>query len=295
MKIAVTGATGLIGSALCGSLTADGHNVLRLVRRKPQNSAEVEWNPRTGDVDLAGLENVQAIVHLAGAGVGDHRWTDDYKREIRDSRVLGTTTIAKAAAALDPKPEALVCGSAIGYYGDRGDEVLTEESAKGTGFLCDVVADWEAAADPAREADIRVVHARTGLVVSQQGGAWQRMIKLFKAGIGGRLGSGRQYWSFISIEDEVAALRFLIDNNGLRGPVNLTAPNPITNNDATKDLAHALHRPAALPVPSFALKAALGEFSSEVLSSSRVIPQRLSDAGFQWSAPTMDAALKQIL
>ena len=295
MKIAVTGASGLIGSALCADLTSVGHDVVRLVRRQPRDSAEIQWDPKRGDVDLAGLQGVQAIVHLAGAGVGDHRWTDAYKREIRDSRVLGTATIAKAAAALDPKPETLVSGSAIGYYGDRGEEVLTEDSAKGTGFLCDVVADWEAAADPAREADIRVVHPRTGLVVSQHGGAWQRMIKLFRAGIGGRLGSGTQYWSFISIQDEIAALRFLIDNRELEGPVNLTAPTPITNKQATKDLAHALHRPAALPVPSFALKAALGEFSSEVLSSSRVIPQRLTNAGFRWSAPTMEEALRQIL
>lgn len=295
MRVAVTGASGLIGTALCTSLEGDGHTVLRLVRRETANPSEVTWNPATGDVDLAALANVDAIVHLAGAGVGDHRWSEEYKQEIRSSRVLGTTTIASAAAALDPKPAVLVCASAIGYYGDRGDEKLTEQSSKGTGFLSDVVADWEAAADPARHAGIRVVNARTGLVVSEAGGAWERMIKLFKAGVGGRLGSGKQVWSFISLDDEVAALRFLIDNESLNGPVNLTSPHPVTNSEATKALAHALNRPAALPVPAFALKIALGEFSTEVLSSSRVLPQRLTEAGFTWSAPTMDQALQQIL
>lgn len=295
MRVAVTGASGLIGTALCASLESDGHTVIRLVRRPAVNPGEATWDPTSGDVDLEALQGVNAIVHLAGAGVGDHRWSDEYKEEIRSSRVLGTTTISSAAAALDPKPEVLVCGSAIGFYGDRGDEKLTEQSSKGTGFLSDVVADWEAAADPARHAGIRVVNARTGLVVSEAGGAWERMIKLFKAGVGGRLGSGKQVWSFISLDDEVAALRFLIDNNSLSGPVNLTAPNPVTNSEATKSLARALRRPAALPVPAFALKVALGEFSTEVLGSSRVLPQRLTEAGFEWSAPTMDQALAQIL
>lgn len=295
MRVAVTGASGLIGSALCTSLREDGHDVITLVRRAPTSANEVEWNPQTGNVDLDGLQGVDAIVHLAGAGVGDHRWTDEYKEEIRSSRVLGTTAIARAAAELNPQPRVLVCGSAIGYYGDRGDEPLTEASSKGTGFLSDVVADWEAAADPARHAGIRVAHARTGLVVSDKGGAWERMIKIFKLGGGGKLGSGKQVWSFISLTDEVRALRFLIDNDDLSGPVNLTAPHPVTNAEATKALAEALHRPSFLPVPAFALKAALGEFSTEVLSSSCVLPQRLTETGFEWSAPTMDAALKQIL
>lgn len=295
MRVAITGASGLIGTALCADLESDGHTVLRMVRRDAQSASEVRWDPRSGEVDLAALEGVDAIVHLAGAGVGDHRWTESYKAEIRDSRVLGTTTIASAAAALTNKPSVLVSGSAIGFYGDRGDERLTEDSGKGMGFLSDVVADWEAAADPARHADIRVVHPRTGLVVSTQGGAWQRMVKLFKLGMGGRLGSGEQFWSFISLADEVAALRYLIDNEGLSGAVNLTAPDPVTNREATADLAAALKRPAALPVPSFALKAVLGEFSIEVLGSSRVIPTRLLDAGFNWSAPTMRDALAQAL
>ena len=291
MRVAVTGASGLIGRALCADLTADNHDVVRLVRRTPSAPEELGWDPVNGEVDLAGLEGVDVIVHLAGAGVGDHRWTEQYKAEIRDSRVLGTTTIASAAAALVRKPRALISASAIGYYGDRGDERLTEASDKGTGFLSDVVADWEAAADPARHAGIRVAHPRTGLVVSSEGGAWQRMIKLFKFGIGGRLGQGEQYWSFISIADEIAALRFLIDNENLDGAFNLTAPHPVTNREATADLK----RPAKLPVPSFALRVALGEFSIEVLGSSRVIPTRLTEAGFAWTAPTMPEALEQIL
>lgn len=295
MRVAITGASGLIGTALCADLEADNHTVIRLVRRAPQAPSEVRWDPRSGEVDLAALEGVDAIVHLAGAGVGDHRWTENYKAQIRDSRVLGTTTIASAAAALTAKPKVLVSGSAIGFYGDRADERLTEDSGKGMGFLSDVVADWEAAADPARHAGIRVVNPRTGLVVSTNGGAWQRMVKLFKLGLGGRLGSGEQYWSFISLADEVRALRFLIDNEALTGPINLTAPNPVTNREATTALASALNRPAALPVPSFALRAALGEFSIEVLGSSRVIPTRLLDAGFSWSAPTMGDALAQAL
>ncbi len=295
MRIAITGASGLIGSALCASLAVDGHTVQRLVRRDPINEAEVQWNPQSGEVDIAALEGVDAIVHLAGAGVGDHRWTESYKAEIRDSRVLGTTAIASAAGALKTKPRVLVSASAIGFYGDRGDEELTEDSRKGVGFLSDVVADWEAAADPARHADIRVVHPRTGLVVSDKGGAWQRMIKLFKFGVGGRLGTGDQYWSYISIADEVAALRFLIDNESLQGPINLTSPNPVTNREATTALASALNRPAFLPVPSLALRAALGEFSIEVLGSSRVLPTRLTEAGFTWTAPTMSEALAAIL
>jgi uncharacterized protein (TIGR01777 family) len=255
----------------------------------------VFWDPNSGDLDLAGLEGVEVVFHLAGAGVGDHRWTNEYKAIIRDSRVLGTATISSAAGAMSQPPSVLVCASAIGYYGDRGSEVLTEDSEKGTGFLSDVVADWEVAADPARHAGIRVVNARTGLVVSTDGGAWQRMIRIFKLGVGGRLGSGHQYWSFISIADEVRALRYLADTPSLEGPVNLTAPNPVTNAQATTALGTALHRPTFIPAPAFALRAVLGEFSIEVLGSSRVLPARLLDSGFTFTAPTMQEALNEAL
>ncbi|NQU36343.1 MAG: TIGR01777 family protein [Actinobacteria bacterium] len=293
MRIAITGASGLIGSALTESLTNDGHHVLRLVRRQPTSHDEVRWDPKAGDIDLPGLAGTESIVHLAGAGVGDHRWTDDYKREIHDSRVLGTQTIARAAAELGVA--SLISGSAIGYYGDRGDEKLTEESTKGYGFLSDVVADWEAAADSARLAGVRVTYARTGLVVSSEGGAWKRMLPLFKAGVGGRLGSGNQYWAFISLADEVKALRFLIDNDSISGPVNLTAPEPVTNRTATEVLASELHRPAFAAVPAFALKIALGEFSSDVLGSTRAMPTRLAQANFAWDDPTMHDAVAAII
>ncbi len=293
MRVAITGASGLIGSALGESLRSDGHQVSRLVRRTPSADDEVSWDPKSGEIDLSGLRDVDSIVHLAGAGVGDHRWTDAYKQEILDSRVLGTQTIARAAA--DVGVTSLVCGSAIGYYGDRGDERLSEDSSKGFGFLSDVVADWEAAAALAEQAGVRVTYARTGLVVSSEGGAWKRMLPLFKAGAGGRLGSGRQFWSFIALSDEVRALRFLIDSESIRGPVNITAPEPVTNRVATDVLAKELHRPSFAAVPALALKAALGEFSSEVLGSTRAIPARLIDAGFKWDAPTMREAVSAIL
>ncbi len=204
MKIAITGASGLIGTALVPTLRAQGHDVLRLVRRSATAADEVTWDPTAGTVDLAALKGTDAVIHLAGAGVGDHRWTDAYKRTILDSRVQGTGAIARAVAALDPAPSVLISASAIGYYGDTGDDAVDESGPKGVGFLADVVEQWEAAADPARAAGIRVVHPRTGLVVAGKGGAWGRMLPLFKLGVGGRLGSGKQWWSFISLTDQVA-------------------------------------------------------------------------------------------
>lgn len=305
MRVAVTGASGLIGSALVPALRARGHEVIRLVRRAPAAPDEVRWDPRTGEgarrvgeaapvgLDLAGLAGVEGIIHLAGAGVGDKRWTDAYKAEILDSRVQGTTTIARAAAALDPKPSVLVCGSAIGYYGDTGDRAVTEESPQGSGFLADVVAQWEASAQSAVDAGIRVPFARTGLVVSSKGGAWKRLMPIFKAGLGGKIGSGKQYWSFISMRDEVAALIALLEDGRYAGPVNLTAPTPVTNTEVTAAMGRVLGRPTLLPVPSFALKVALGEFSQDVLGSQRVLPRVLEKDGFTWSDPTIDSAIQQ--
>ena len=293
MRVAVTGASGLIGSALVPALRARGDEVIRLVRRAPSAPDEVRWNPDTGEVDLAGLAGVEGIVHLAGAGVGDHRWTDAYKAEILNSRVRGSRAIARAAAALDPKPSVLVCGSAIGYYGDTGDRAVDESAAQGAGFLADVVAQWEAAALPAEAAGIRVAFARTGLVVSSKGGAWKRILPIFKAGLGGKLGSGAQYWSYISLRDEVAALIALLDDARFVGPVNLTAPDPVTNAEVTTAMGQVLGRPTLLPVPGFALKIALGEFSSDVLGSQRIIPGVLESAGFTWSDPTISSAIEQ--
>jgi uncharacterized protein len=293
MRIAVTGASGLIGSALVPHLRSRGHDVVRLVRRAPSAADEVRWDPTHGDVDVAGLAGVQGVVHLAGAGVGDHRWTDAYKAEILNSRVEGTTTIATAMAALDPRPSVLVCGSAIGYYGDTGDHRVTEESPQGAGFLADVVAQWEASAQPALAAGIRVTYARTGLVVSSRGGAWKRLMPIFKLGAGGRIGSGRQYWSFISLRDEVTALTALLEDERYSGAVNLTAPDPVTNTEVTKAMGSVLGRPTLLPVPAFALKVALGEFSEDVLGSQRVVPTVLSANGFTWNDPTITSAIEQ--
>ena len=291
MRVAITGASGLIGSALVPHLRSHGHEVLRLVRRLAAAPDEISWDPTAGTVDLDALAGVDGVVHLAGAGVGDHRWTESYKREILQSRVQGTSTIARAMAALDPKPRALVCGSAIGYYGNRGDTPLDETSAPGTGFLADVVVAWEAAAAPAQEAGIRTTFARTGLVVAKGGGAFAKLMPIFRLGAGGKVGSGSQYWSFISLSDEIDALTHLLESD-LSGPVNLTAPTPVTNADATAALGKLLHRPALLPVPAFALKAVLGEFADDVLSSARVLPRVLEASGFTFSQPTISKALR---
>lgn len=293
MCIAVTGASGLIGRALVPYLRRNGHEVLRLVRRTAAAADEVSWDPIAGTVDLAGLTGIDAVVHLAGAGVGDHRWTEAYKQEIRDSRVLGTRTIANAVSQLRPRPEVLVSGSAIGYYGDTGDRAVDEDSPRGEGFLAEVVQAWEDAADPARQAGIRVVHPRTGLVVAREGGAWGRMWPLFRSGLGGTLGSGKQWWSFISLQDEVLALEYVMLH--LSGPVNLTAPKPATNAEVTAAMGRLLGRPTFLPVPSAALKFALGEFSTEILSSARVLPATLRAAGFRFLDPDIDSALRSAL
>jgi len=295
MKIAVTGASGLIGKPLVIHLREQGHDVYRMVRRATSSPDEITWNPESGFVDLDKLAGTEAVIHLAGAGVGDHRWTDAYKKEILDSRVKGTDTIARAMAALDPKPRVLVSASAIGFYGDTGDRVVTETDPAGHGFLADVVVAWEAAAHPASDAGIRVVHPRTGLVVAGDGGAWGRMFPLFKAGIGGKLGSGKQYWSWISLRDEISALTYLLENDSLSGPVNLTAPTPQTNAEITKVMGSVLGRPTLLAVPSIALKTVLGEFSSEVLGSARVLPAVLEQKGFHFQDTTIESAIRQAL
>ncbi|MEU7068917.1 TIGR01777 family oxidoreductase [Streptomyces narbonensis] len=291
-RVAVTGATGLIGRALVRSLRADGHDVLRLVRRPAATADEVEWDPKRLYVDAAGLVGVDAVVHLAGAGVGERRWTEAYKREIRDSRVLGTRAIAEALASLAEPPEVLVCGTALGYYGDTGSRAVDESAPAGTGFLPSVCVEWEAAAAPAEEAGIRVAHARTGLVVAREGGAWGRLFPVFRAGLGGRMGDGRQYWSHISLHDEVAALRHLVDTPALSGPVNLTAPEPVTNREVTAAMGRVLRRPTVCAVPAPALKLVLGDFAQDVLGSQRVLPARLLESGFDFAFPTIDEAIR---
>ncbi|MEU3050667.1 TIGR01777 family oxidoreductase [Streptomyces sp. NPDC006984] len=294
-RIAVTGSSGLVGSALVRSLRADGHPVVRLVRRPARSADEVEWDPGRQYVDAAGLAGCDAVVHLAGAGIGDHRWTDAYRREIRDSRVLGTAAVAEAIASLDRPPRVLVSGSAVGYYGDTGDRAVDEDAPPGEGFLPEVCVAWEEAAAPAQEAGVRTAFARTGLVVSREGGAWGRMFPLFRAGLGGRLGDGRQYWSFIALHDEVAALRHILDTESLSGPVNLTAPEPVTNREVTAAMGRVLHRPAVFAVPTPALRLVLGEMASEVLGSQRVLPARLLESGFSFAFPRIDGAVAAAL
>jgi uncharacterized protein (TIGR01777 family) len=300
MRVAITGSTGLIGSALTRSLLADGHQVTRLVRERSaptaaDGSRSAQWDPNRGRVQPGALDGVDAVVHLAGAGVGDKRWSTAYKQEIRRSRVLGTQTVARACADSATPPRVLVSASATGYYGDTGDGRTDESTPAGQDFLAGVCVDWEAAADPARQAGIRVVHPRTGLVVSARGGAFGRLFPLIRFGLGGRLGSGDQYWPFISLTDHIAALRFAIDDQEFSGPVNFTAPEPLTNREITSAMGRALHRPTIASVPAFALRAVLGEFASSITCSARVVPAALLKAGFAFSHPTIDEALQSVL
>ncbi|HET6816785.1 MAG TPA: TIGR01777 family oxidoreductase [Mycobacteriales bacterium] len=296
MKVVVTGSTGLIGSALVRNLRADNHDVLRLVRHAPRAADEVQWQPSSGFLEPDVVNGVDAVVHLAGAGIGDHRWTEDYKRVIRESRVSGTTAVAQAIASAAQPPRVLVSGSAVGYYGDTGEEACDESSPSGDGFLASVVRDWEAASAPASEAGVRVVNIRTGIVLSADGGLLKQMLPIFKLGLGGRLGSGRQWFSWISIADHVAAVRYLMADDDLSGPVNVTAPEPVRNKEFTKALARAVHRPAVAVVPSVALKAALGGFAEEgALVSQRVLPARLEAAGFTFTFADIDAALRALV
>jgi uncharacterized protein len=295
MDVAVTGSTGLIGTALVDALGAAGHRVVRVVRGAPTGDA-IAWDPKAGTIDGAGLEGIGGVVHLAGAGIGDRRWNDAYKREILDSRVQGTGLLARTLAGLTRPPAVLVSASAIGWYGDRGDEVLDETSGPGTGFFPDVCRQWEAAADPARAAGIRVAHPRSGIVLTPKGGALKKELPLFKLGLGGRFGTGRQWQSWIALDDEIAAIAHLLSSD-LAGPVNLTAPTPVTNAELTKTLGSVLHRPTLLPVPAFGPKLLLGpELASVVLyEGQRVVPAVLLASGFTFSQPTLEGALRSML
>ncbi|MDQ6649546.1 MAG: TIGR01777 family oxidoreductase [Actinomycetota bacterium] len=296
MKIAVTGASGLIGSALLPVLRADGHEVTKLVRRTPGAPDEARWDPALGTVDTAALVGTDAVIHLAGVGIGDRRWTDDYQHKILDSRVDGTTTISRTVAALDPRPQVLLSASAVGFYGDTGDRPIDESAPVGAGFLADVVRQWEAATAPARDAGIRVVNLRTGIVLSAAGGLLGRTLPLFKAGLGGRLGSGRQYVSWISMADEVAAIRFLLTAQDVQGPVNLAGPAPVTNADFTDSLGRAVHRPTITVAPAFALRLGVGRFADEgILIGQRVLPKALEAADFSFQHSDLDTALQAAL
>jgi uncharacterized protein (TIGR01777 family) len=289
-RIAITGASGLIGTALVGHLKSEGHTVQRLVRRAPLTADEVQWNPQTGLVDLEPLRGVDAIIHLAGVGVGDKRWNKKYKSEILNSRLLGTTAIANAVAEL--KPQVFISASAIGWYGESGNRAVVETDRAGDDFLAAVCREWEGAADLAGET--RTVKIRTGLVLDPTGGALGKMLPLFRLGLGGKMGNGKQWWSWITLHDQIRAIVFVLENP-ISGPVNLTAPNPVTNQEFTSALARAMHRPALFPAPAIALKIALGGFSSEILGSKRVIPQVLQEAGFTWDYPHISDALSQLV
>ena len=289
-KIAVTGASGLIGSALVAQLKSDGHEVQKIVRRPVRTSDEVSWNPIKGEIDLQALAGVDAIFHLAGAGVGDKRWTAAYRSEILNSRLLGTTTIATACEQL--QPDVFISASAIGYYGETGDRSVSEADRGGTDFLSIVCREWEAVADLAPS--IRTIKLRTGLVLDPTGGALGRMIPLFKFGLGGKLGSGKHWWSWITLHDQIRAMIFLM-NSKIEGAVNLTSPNPVTNQEFTAALAMALKRPAIFPAPAFALRAVLGGFSTEVLGSKKVTPKVLVDNKFEFDYPHVSSALTTLV
>jgi uncharacterized protein len=311
VKIAITGSSGLIGSALTSHLRKDGHEVLRLVRRPPGAADEIEWNPRgsTGSAGAPGaagnagpgarqatpappgLDGADAVVNLAGAPIVSGRWTAAKKREIRASRAEGTQALAAMLGGLRTPPSVLLSGSAIGWYGDTGDREMSESAPPGSGFLPGVVRDWEAATGAAEQAGIRVVHLRTGLVLAKQGGLLGQVMPLFRLGLGGRLGPGTQYMSWISITDVVGAVRFLLGRPDISGPVNLTAPHPVTNAEFTSALGSALGRPTLLWVPSVALNVALGEAAVEILKSTRVLPGRLTGAGYEFRHATIESAL----
>lgn len=296
MKVLITGSHGLIGSALVPALEQRGDTVTRLVRGAPGHG-EVAWDPRAGTIDRADVAGHDAVVNLAGAGIGDHRWTEDHKQAVLDSRVKGTRLLCETLAAVEPRPPVLVNGSAVGFYGNRGDEELTEASTGGSDFLAHVCIEWEAATAAAEAAAIRVVHLRTGIVLSGRGGALKQMLMPFKLGIGGRLGSGRQWFSWIAIDDEVGAILHAIDNASVAGPVNATAPNPATNADFTKALGRALHRPTIVPVPKLGLRALFGAEMAEVmlLSGQRVLPAALERTGYEFRLPELDQALTAVL
>ena len=293
----MTGSSGLVGSELVPALAADGHRVVRLLRGRSDAPDVLSWDPMEGRIDAAGLEGIDAVVHLAGAGIGDKKWTPDRKREIRESRVRGTTLLSETLASLTKTPAVLVSAAAVGFYGPRADEVLTEESSRGEGWLAEVVEDWEAATSAAEKAGIRVVRVRSGPILSAEGGILKRMLFPFKAGVGGRIGTGRQYMSWITLGDEVGAIRHVLTGEDLSGPVNLTAPNPVTNTEFTKTLGGIVHRPTAIPTPVRFLKIPYGAelVFNLLLSGQRVVPRRLVESGYRFQHEHLESALRELL
>ncbi|HEY0636427.1 MAG TPA: TIGR01777 family oxidoreductase [Pseudonocardiaceae bacterium] len=293
MRIAIAGSSGLIGTALVAALRQGGHDVLRLVRRRPAAPDERGWDPPAGRLDDGALDGVGAVVNLCGVGVGDRRWSGAYKQQIRDSRIHPTDVLARAVA--EHGVPVLVNASGIGYYGDTGDLVVDESTPRGEGFLAGVCRDWEAATAPAADAGARVVLLRSGLVIARSGGMMGRLTPLFRFMLGGRLGDGRQYFPWVSMDDEVGAIRHAVEHDAVRGPVNVVGPTPLTNAEFTRELARALRRPAPWVIPAFAVRAVLGEFSVEVLTGQRAVPAALERAGYAFQHRTAGAALDAVL
>ena len=298
MKTLIAGASGQLGSALAASLQSDGHDVVSLVRREPAHETEFQWNPAEGTIDGGAFVGVDTVVNYTGAGVGDKRWSDARKDVLRDSRIGTTALLAQTITDLDDKPALFLNQSAIGIYGDRGDEVITEDSVLGlvADFLAKLTKDWEAATAPVRDAGVRTVCARTGIVLIPGVQFLGRLVPLFKVGLGGPIGRGTQFWSWITLADQVAAMRFIIDSD-LEGPVNVTGPNPIRQKDFAETLGRVLGRPAIVPTPSFAIKAAMGSEAGQAvgLAGTRVVPERLLDAGFEFGDPDLEQALTRLL
>ncbi|MDO3686920.1 TIGR01777 family oxidoreductase [Micromonospora sp. C28ISP2-4] len=297
MRILMAGASGFLGTRLVDRLTADGHQVTRLVRRPPRTPAERQWNPSAAQLDPRCVADADAVVNLAGAGVGDKRWNDEYRKVIRTSRVDSTTTLAITIAGLPAadRPAVLLNSSAVGWYGNTGDRAVTEEAPAGEGFLADVCRVWEAATRPAEDAGVRVVRLRTGLPLHRDGGLLKPQLLPFRLGVAGKLGSGRQWLPWISLRDWLDAAKSLLARDDVAGPVNVVGPAPVTNAEFTRELARQLHRPAIMPIPALALKVALGGFAQEALTSTRVLPGVLDKAGFTWAHPDLPGALRAAL
>lgn len=296
MKILISGASGLIGSALKTALRERGDRVLSLTRRTARNTDEITWDPSFNTLDPSRLTNIDGIIHLAGENIASRRWTAAQKARIRDSRVQGTTLLAQALASISPPPKVFISASAIGYYGNRDDEILTEDRQPGEGFLPDVSVAWENAAKPATKAGIRTVHPRIGIVLSPTGGALGKMLLPFKLGLGGIIGSGKQYMSWITLDDLISLFLFAIDNESISGAINAVSPTPVTNREFTKTLGRVLSRPTIFPLPAFAAKFALGEMADALLlASTRVIPSRLENTSFSFAHPHLEPALRHLL
>jgi uncharacterized protein len=297
MKILVSGSTGLVGKALVSSLAGAGHQVTRLVRSQPgPGEKDIYWDPAGGNLDSSRLEGLDGVVHLAGESIAEGRWTAEKKARIRNSRVKGTQLLAQALAQRVQRPRTLICSSAIGYYGDRGAEILREDSRPGSGFLPDVCREWEAATKPAADSGIRVVNLRTGLVLSSSGGALPKMLPPFKLGAGGKLGTGQQYMSWIAIDDLVGAIQHALEKNTLSGPVNAVSPHPVTNLEFTKTLGRVLSRPTIFAVPAFAVRLMFGQMGEDLLlASARVEPARLAGSGYVFRYPVLEGALRHVL